>query len=111
MPKSDRPAKNEVPMRGNVVPLRVVPQQASGMPVMSRAAQQTVLALRELLDQALAGELEGLAWVEVRQHRNYSVYVAGECADSPTFTRGVVSVLGDVLGRHIALGDPLPIRG
>jgi hypothetical protein len=59
--------------------------------------EQTVKTLSELLEQAKAGRLTGLAYVAVHPDSRYSGDVIGRCRAFPLYTRGVVAALGDLV--------------
>lgn len=56
-------------------------------------SHETVELLAELLDQARAGELIGVAFVSVRRARSFSIGYTGECRRSPAFTLGTLKVM------------------
>ena len=62
-----------------------------------RSQRDTVRALEELLADAKAGNLIGVAYVAMRQPSYYSIGIAGETRRSPTFTRGMLCRLDDEL--------------
>jgi len=61
----------------------------------------TVECLDELLERARAGEIIGIAYVAMFKRRKYVANATGEARRNPTFTRGMVRVLDDELGRRI----------
>lgn len=63
-----------------------------------RISTDTVDALHELLAEAKAGEVIGVALVAMRRNREFLVATAGEAHRSPTFARGMVAYLDDSLG-------------
>lgn len=72
---------------------RLVPDQIS---------DDTVVALEELLEDARAGRLIGMAFAGMYQQRKYIVNTTGEVTRSPTFARGMVAVLDDYIGRKVS---------
>ena len=58
-------------------------------------------ALRELLDLAERKELIGVAFIAMLTNRRYFADAVGECARSPTFTRGAVRALDDDLALKV----------
>ena len=58
----------------------------------------TVNALTQLLEEARAGDLIGVALVAMYKHREFTTATAGEAHRSPTFARGMVAHLDDTLG-------------
>lgn len=60
----------------------------------------TVECLRELLGQALRGEIVGLAFAAQYRGRKYWVETAGTAHQNPSSARGMVSALHDLLGRR-----------
>lgn len=73
-------------MAGKVV--RLVP---------SAISQDTIAALEDLLTEARAGRVVGLAYVAMHKVYDYTVDVAGECKSTPTHTRGMLLTLDDEL--------------
>lgn len=63
----------------------------------SGAQDETAEALEDLLAEAKAGGLIGLAYVAVRHRRSYSVGAAGEARTYPLLTRGMLLSLDDEL--------------
>lgn len=66
----------------------------------------TVECLAELLKQAKAGNVIGIAFGAILKRRNYVVNSAGEAHRSPTFARGMLRALDDQLGQRITGGRP-----
>lgn len=66
-----------------------------------RQESETVKALEQLLAQARAGEIVGLAYTALRENRSYSVGLAGEARCDPTYTKGMLGVLDNELDRII----------
>lgn len=60
----------------------------------------TVECLEDLLDEARRGELIGLAFAAMYRRRRYFVETAGEAYRNPTFARGMVDALHDLLGKR-----------
>lgn len=61
----------------------------------------TVECLDELLRMARSGEVIGVAYVAMLKRRKYIANAAGEAHRNPTFTRGMIQVLDDELGRRV----------
>lgn len=64
---------------------------------------ETIDALLFLLEEARAGRVLGVAWVAVHAGRRFTGDAVGETRTHPTFTRGMLRVLDDELGK---LGKP-----
>lgn len=60
----------------------------------------TVQCLQELLAEARAGDLIGVAFAAMYRRRRYIVDTAGEAYRNPTFARGMVDALHDLLGQR-----------
>jgi hypothetical protein len=60
----------------------------------------TVEALSELLEQAKAGNVKGLAFVAVYKGAQFIVNVAGELVSNPVLARGMVASLDDYLSEQ-----------
>jgi hypothetical protein len=76
-------------------PARAVPE---GLRLVgAEPSPDTVYALQELLQAAIAGEVIGVAVVAMFKRRSYTIDVTGEARRSPTFTRGMVAALDDEL--------------
>lgn len=60
----------------------------------------TVECLEHLLREARRGELIGVAFAAMYRRRKYFVETAGEAHRNPTFARGMVDALHDLLGRR-----------
>lgn len=65
-------------------------------------SSDTVECLAELLEQAKAGKVIGIAFSAILKRRNYWVNTAGEARRSPTFTRGMLRALDDQLGQRVS---------
>ena len=66
-----------------------------------RSRSDAIAALEQLLAEAKAGRVIGLAYVVMRQGYDYDVGAAGETRRSPTFTRGMLCLLDDELAKLI----------
>jgi len=64
----------------------------------------TVECLKELLQDARQGDLIGVAFCAMYRRRKYIVDTTGEAYRNPTFARGMVDALHDLLGKR-ARGD------
>lgn len=64
-------------------------------------SRDTMEALGELCRQAKDGELIGMAYVALYRGRVYTVDAAGEAFRNPTFTRGILRALDDMLGQMV----------
>lgn len=73
-------------------PLGIAPAVVSG---------EVVQALEEMLADAKAAQLVGIAWVAIYTGSRYEVDVAGEGRSAPACTRGYVAVLDDELSKLI----------
>lgn len=73
-------------------PFRLVPVERS---------HDTVEALRELLEEAEAGEVVGLAFAAMYRRRQFITDTAGECHRNPVFTRGMIAALDDCVGERM----------
>jgi hypothetical protein len=62
---------------------------------------ETIEALAQLLEDARAGRIIGLAWVARHRGSDFTVDAAGAAKKDPTTTRGMVQVLDDELGKLI----------
>lgn len=62
---------------------------------------ETIEALAQLLEDARAGRIIGLAWVARRRGIDFTVDAAGAAKEDPITTRGMVHVLDDELGKLI----------
>jgi len=82
--------------------LRLIP----GLPDRRQSAvsRDTIHCLERLLEAARAGQLQGLAYVAIHLHRNFSVNVCGEAHRSPVFARGALASLDDELASRISRG-------
>lgn len=61
----------------------------------------TIQCLERLLEMAKRGELIGVALVAMLKRRDYFTHATGETYRNPTFTRGMLRVLDDDLGKRI----------
>lgn len=64
-------------------------------------SSDTVQCLETLLEMAKSGELIGVALVAMLKRRDYFTHATGEARRNPTFTRGMLRVLDDDMGRRI----------
>lgn len=62
-------------------------------------SKETAECLRQLLKDAEAGQLIGIAFAAMYSRSRYIVNTAGEAHRSPTFTRGMVGALQDELAK------------
>ncbi len=53
----------------------------------------TVEALRELLERAVAGEVIGIAFAALHKGKLFLTETTGECGRNPVFTLGMVKIL------------------
>lgn len=53
-----------------------------------------------MLDDAKKGELIGMAFAALYRDRQYTVDTTGEAHTDPTFARGMLCALYDLLGRR-----------
>lgn len=60
-------------------------------------SSDTLKALEILIKDAADGELIGMAYVAMYRRREYTASATGECRRNPTFARGMISALDDVL--------------
>lgn len=60
-----------------------------------RQQLETVGALEDLLSEAIAGDLIGLAYTAIRVAADHSVGAAGEARRRPILTRGLIQLLDD----------------
>jgi hypothetical protein len=97
------PAK---PTRCTFTPLSAVPSPASSKVISivkrTHRCEETIGYLRDLLEQAEAGEVYGLAVAAMLKQRKYVTHTTGEASRNPTFTRGMLTVLDDELANQIA---------
>jgi hypothetical protein len=61
-------------------------------------SDDTVKALETLLADAKAGKVIGLAFVAMYRRREYTASATGEARRNPTFTRGMLAALDDLMG-------------
>jgi hypothetical protein len=64
-------------------------------------SDDTIEALRELLQFAEAGEVVGIAFAAMFKRRKFVTDAAGECRRNPVFTRGMVAALDDCLAERM----------
>lgn len=64
---------------------------------------ETIRALEDLLVQARAGEIIGIAFVVMCSGREYAVGIEGETRKAPTFTRGMLHLLDSELAKLLGL--------
>lgn len=69
-------------------------------------SNDTIECLEELLADARAGAVIGIAFVAVLKKRGYIVNSAGEAHRNPTFSRGMLRALDDRLGQRTHGGSP-----
>lgn len=69
--------------------------------VTTRVSDDVVQALEELLEQARAGKVTGIAYVAMRTVGDYYVDLAGETRRCPSPTRGMLALLDDELSQII----------
>jgi hypothetical protein len=62
----------------------------------------TILTLDDLLRQARAGELIGVAFVALYKQREYVASATGEARRNPTFTRGMLAALDDAMAEMVS---------
>lgn len=65
-------------------------------------SSDTIKALQSLLAEAESGQLIGLAYVAMYKRREYTASATGEARRNPTFTRGMLAALDDVLGEMVS---------
>lgn len=63
-------------------------------------SEDTVACLQELLFEAKQGQLIGVAFAAMYRRRKYIVDTTGEAYRNPTFARGMVDALHDLLGKR-----------
>jgi hypothetical protein len=56
-------------------------------------SKDTVRCLRQLLVQAEAGHVVGLAYAAIHKQKHYSIHSCGEAYRNPTFSSGIVGSL------------------
>ncbi len=76
-------------------PFRLVPDNISS---------DTVHALEELLADARAGQLIGIAFIGWYRHRQFITNTAGEARRDPSRTLGMVGALSHQLGERLVKG-------
>jgi hypothetical protein len=69
-------------------------------------SNDTVTALRQLLDGARRGEVIGLAYAAALKKRAYIVNTTGECFRNATWARGLTAAIDDQLSQRIRGGNP-----
>jgi hypothetical protein len=67
-------------------------------------SNETIAALEEMLAEARAGLLFGLAFVAI-YHKAYTANLVGAARLNPTHTRGMIRLLDDTLAEDIRRGD------
>lgn len=77
-------------------PFVLVPDQVSS---------DLIECTRALHEQAMKGELIGLAFAGMVKRRGYIVNTAGEAHRNPTFARGMVAALDDQLSGRVRGGN------
>jgi hypothetical protein len=70
------------------------------VPLQSTVSHDTVKCLQAALEQALAGEIIGVAMAIMYRKREYHVQTCGELHKNPTFCRGAVAALGDQVAKQ-----------
>jgi hypothetical protein len=61
----------------------------------------TIECLETLLEAARRGDLIGIAFAAMYKKRSYITHAAGEAHRNPTFARGMVATLDDLLARQV----------
>lgn len=69
--------------------------------VSDKVSADTVRALETLLRDAREGKIIGVAFAAMLKSRRYIVNTAGEARRNPTFTRGMLAALNDLLGSRV----------
>lgn len=69
--------------------------------VQRRRSVETTEALESLLAEAKHGKVIGIAYVVMYQQREYTASATGEARRNPTFTRGMIAALDDLLGKMV----------
>lgn len=64
-------------------------------------SEQTIECLRQLLAEAEAGEIIGIAYAAMRRRREFIINSAGEAHASPTFAIGMVHMLAEQLSAQV----------
>ncbi|HEX8106732.1 MAG TPA: hypothetical protein VF516_03340 [Kofleriaceae bacterium] len=67
---------------------------------------ETVATLVDLLTEAQAGEVIGIACVVIHRASQFSIDIAGEARKTPLLTRGMVAVMDDQLA--VLMGSKRP---
>lgn len=62
---------------------------------------ETINMLMDLLRQAREGRIAGLAFAVLYTDNNYCPRVTGDARRNPTFARGMVRALDDLLAEHV----------
>lgn len=65
--------------------------------VNDQISHDTIEALTEMLEDAMRGELIGIAFAAMYKQRKFIVDTAGEAHRNPIFTRGMLDCLDDKL--------------
>jgi hypothetical protein len=89
--------------KSSAAPARPVLKLATVKPflVPPRVDKNCVDTLRELLEQAEAGEIIGYAIAVMYRTRSYYVDALGEADKNPTFARGMIRSLDDFLEEKV----------
>lgn len=69
-------------------------------------SSDAVAALEELLAEAKAGRVIGLAWVALHAGRTFTMDIAGETKNDITYTRGMLLALDDELSKILLPRSP-----
>jgi hypothetical protein len=56
-------------------------------------SRDTVRCLKDLLQQAEAGHIVGVAYAAIHKQKRYSIHSCGEAYRNPTFSSGIVGSL------------------
>lgn len=78
------------------------PREPLTLIVSDNLSNDVTECLTQLLREARAGRLTGLAYVGVMDRSGYVADTAGEAERNPTWTRGALRALDDKLGRRIS---------
>jgi hypothetical protein len=60
---------------------------------MDSVSRDTVLCLRQLIEEVERGEVVGVAYAAIHRHRHYSTHACGEAWRNPMFSAGIVGAL------------------
>lgn len=79
--------------------IEATPRVATVIPFHARpdVDAETIEALEQLLEQARAGQILGVAFVAMRKRREFVGDATGEAYRNPTFARGMLAALDDHL--------------